>query len=69
MQIPKFGEKLTDQHIQLLEAVATSCRESIIKMVTNAQSGHPGGSLSMIDYLTVIYTFLINQTNDPVIVS
>ncbi len=69
MTIPNLGEPLNDEHIQLLNAVATSCRRSIIEMVTNAQSGHPGGSLSVIDYLALLYTFVISQHNDPVVVS
>ncbi|MCK4545570.1 transketolase, partial [candidate division WOR-3 bacterium] len=30
-------------------------RIAIIDMIFNAQSGHPGGSLSAIDILTVLY--------------
>jgi len=38
-------------------------------MVTNAQSGHPGGSLSTIDYFSTLYAFLIGQTGEKVVVS
>ncbi|MFA7277477.1 MAG: transketolase [Candidatus Gracilibacteria bacterium] len=69
MNIPHLGESLNDEQIQLLQAVSTACRRSIIEMVTNAASGHPGGSLSVIDYLALLYTFVISQNNDPVVVS
>lgn len=58
----------TDQQ-KFLEVFAKSCRRSIIEMVTNAQSGHPGGSLSTIDFLALIYVMRISATNEPVIVS
>jgi transketolase len=37
-----------------LEAIARACRVQIIRMLTHAGSGHPGGSLSVIDLLVVI---------------
>lgn len=67
--LPKLGSKLTKEHLAFLEAFSASCRRSILEMTTNAQSGHPGGSLGMIDYLSLLYTFIISQTGDPVIVS
>ncbi|MBI5200881.1 MAG: transketolase [Elusimicrobia bacterium] len=36
-------------------ALAKDFRVQIIKMLTEAGSGHPGGSLSAIDFLTVLY--------------
>src|SRR5207244_6150857 len=38
-----------------LEAIARHCRVQIIRMLTHAGSGHPGGSLSVIDILTALY--------------
>ncbi|OGK77242.1 MAG: transketolase, partial [Candidatus Rokubacteria bacterium GWA2_73_35] len=38
-----------------LEAIARECRVQIIRMLTHAGSGHPGGSLSVIDVLTALY--------------
>lgn len=69
MTIPNLGEPLNDEQLQLLAAVSMACRRSIIEMTAGAQSGHPGGSLSVIDYLTLLYTFVISQHNDPVVVS
>jgi transketolase len=37
-----------------LEAIARACRVQIIRMLTHAGSGHPGGSLSVIDMLVSI---------------
>src|SRR5262249_35460113 len=37
-----------------LEAMARACRVQIIRMLTHAGSGHPGGSLSVIDVLVAI---------------
>ena len=34
---------------------AAHVRQNIVKMVTLAQSGHPGGSLSIVDMLQVLY--------------
>lgn len=38
-------------------------------MVTNAQSGHPGGSLSSVDYLAFLYTHIIGKTGEKLVVS
>jgi len=41
--------------IQELEQMAQEVRKNIIDIVYNAKSGHPGGSLSSADILTVLY--------------
>lgn len=38
-----------------LEKIATSVRRSIVEMIHDASSGHPGGSLSAADILTYLY--------------
>lgn len=38
-----------------LKKIALESRKIILKMITEAASGHPGGSLSAIDILTVLY--------------
>jgi transketolase len=38
-----------------LEAIARQCRVQIIRMITHAGSGHPGGSNSVIDLLVTLY--------------
>lgn len=67
--LPALGEDLTDEQLAFLKAVAKSCRHTIISMLEQSQSGHPGGSLSTIDYLTLIYSFIISQTGEKVVVS
>lgn len=67
--VPKPGEKLTGEQISALRAVSKSCRHTIISMLKQSQSGHPGGSLSSIDYLTLIYSYIISRTGEKVVVS
>ena len=62
MNLPIIGQPLETEHIDLLKAFTKGARHSILQMVTNAQSGHPGGSLSTIDYFSTLYAFLIGQT-------
>ncbi len=69
MQIPALGEKLNDEQIKFLQAFSKSCRHSIIAMLKNSQSGHPGGSLSTIDYFTLLYPFILSQTGEKIVVS
>ena len=38
-----------------LESIARACRVQILRMLAHAGSGHPGGSLSVIDILTALY--------------
>ena len=38
-----------------LRDIARECRVQILRMLTHAGSGHPGGSLSVIDTLTALY--------------
>ena len=46
--------------VEALEKIANDIRKNIVKTVYNAKSGHPGGSLSCADILTVLY---FNQMN------
>ena len=41
--------------LKKLKLIATEIRKDIVDIVYNAQSGHPGGSLSCADILTVLY--------------
>jgi transketolase len=50
-----MSKKLTAEQVSQLKAYAKAIRSSIITMVTKAQSGHPGGSLSAADILTTLY--------------
>ena len=68
-QIPNPGEALSQEQISFLETFCKSCRKSLVQMVTNAQSGHPGGSLSSLDYLATLYTYILSQTGEKIVVS
>jgi transketolase len=46
-----------------LEAIARDCRVQIIRMLTHAGSGHPGGSLSVIDIVTTL--LFARMRHDP----
>lgn len=65
----KIGEKLSAEGLQAMEVLAKACRHDILQMVTNAQSGHPGGSLSEIDFLTAVYLGIISQTGEKIVFS
>lgn len=47
-----------------LEKHAKNVRVNILKMVTDAKSGHPGGSLSAADILTYLYLKEMNITKE-----
>jgi len=51
---------LNESEIKELEAFALSVRRNIVKMVHAAKSGHPGGSLSGVEVLTVLYKKCLN---------
>ncbi|MBI4975510.1 transketolase [Candidatus Peregrinibacteria bacterium] len=69
VNIPKFGDSLSEEQINFLKTFTKSCRKSILEMVTNASSGHPGGSLSSLDYLATLYAFIIGQTGEKIVIS
>ena len=69
MQLPQLGQALTDEHVGFLNAFSKACRRSIIEMTNNSQSGHPGGSLSSIDYLSLLYSFILGETGEKVVIS
>jgi transketolase len=54
---------LTDREIHSLETRANKIRESIIKMLLEAGSGHTAGPLGMADVFTALYFHILRQ--DP----
>ena len=46
---------MANPDVPKLESIAREGRVQIIRMLTHAGSGHPGGSLSVIDILTTLY--------------
>lgn len=55
---------LTAQDINELKNSALRVRRNILKMIHNSKSGHPGGSLSGADILTVLYKKCLNIPSD-----
>lgn len=54
------------ENINELERKALEIRKNIIEQVYNAQSGHPGGSLSIADIMAVLYYNELNiDENNP----
>lgn len=50
--------------IQQLQAIASQVRRDIVRMVSGANSGHPGGSLGCADFLTVLYFEMMKHNPD-----
>lgn len=50
--------------IEKLESISKKIRNDIIDMIYNAGSGHPGGSLSVVDILVAIYYDKMNLNLD-----
>ena len=50
----------------MLNKMANEARKSIIKMIYEAKSGHPGGSLSCIDILMYLYQKELKLTKDNI---
>ncbi|NQV13603.1 MAG: transketolase [Parcubacteria group bacterium] len=46
---------MTEEERQKIEDLAKEARAEILKMICRADSGHPGGSLSIVDVLAVLY--------------
>ena len=51
---------IDNEKVITLERKAKEVRIEIIKMIYKAQSGHPGGSLSAADIVTVLYFDILN---------
>ncbi|MDF1662708.1 MAG: transketolase [Planctomycetota bacterium] len=69
-------DQLTDQDHKSLSDLRRSCAGDIARMVNLAGCGHPGGSLSTLDFLLIVYSSANvdaknprNETRDRVIVS
>ena len=56
--------KLSPNQLENLTSLSKKARAAILKMTTLANSGHPGGSMSSIDYLLTLYNLAnIDQSN------
>jgi len=55
--------KPTDEKIKWMEGKANEIRRSVIEMLVEAGSGHPGGALGMADIFTALYFYILKH--DP----
>lgn len=60
---------MTQLSLAHVPSFSKACRRSILEMLYTSQSGHPGGSLSSLDFLAVLYTQRIGETHERVVVS
>ncbi len=51
----RISPTLTEKEVEMLNEKAATIRRHIIKSVSQAGSGHPGGSLSSADIITLLY--------------
>ncbi len=58
-----FNLNQAEQEIKLLAEIANKLRIDVIKMLAEAGSGHPAGSLGMADIFAVLYFAILNH--DP----
>ena len=49
-----------------IEGIANQIRQNVIRMIANANSGHPGGALSAADLITVLYFEEMDITKENV---
>ncbi len=56
--------ELTAEDINNLNTVSKKLRRYVLKMIHNAKSGHPGGALSAIDILNVLFTKIMTICPD-----
>ncbi len=47
--------QVSTQESKRLEQIATECRADILEMLEKSKSGHPGGSLSVIDIIVTLF--------------
>ena len=58
-------KKFSEIELKKIQKTANSARAAILKMTTLAKSGHPGGSLSSIDFLLVLYNLININPKKP----
>ena len=59
------AEKLDEGSLKRLSELARLARGDILKMTTLARSGHPGGSMSSIDFYLVLYSYANVHSQSP----
>ncbi len=61
------SDEMNTLSYEALHHLATDMRIDILRMIHAAASGHPGGSLSLIDLLTVLFYRHVRRTPDNVL--
>jgi transketolase len=56
---------MTEEQLVNLKAKAIEIRINILRMLTNARSGHTGGSLSAVEMLLSLYDYMNHRPDDP----
>lgn len=64
-----IGRRLGSEQVALMKAFTKDCRGMILEMLRLPQSGHPGGSLSSIDFLALLYAGIVANTGEKVVIS
>ena len=66
MTVKRFNaEKLDEVSLKRLSGLSKLARGDILKMTTLAGSGHPGGSMSSIDFYLVLYSYANVDPKNP----
>jgi transketolase len=58
-------EKLDERSLKRISGIARLARADILKMITLAGSGHPGGSMSSIDLFLILYSYANVHPQSP----
>ncbi len=66
---PEPHQTLGINRLKFLKIFTKNCRRTILGMLKTSQSGHPGGSLSSLDFLATLYAFRLSKTNEECVVS
>ena len=56
---------IADDEVRRLESIAKELRAYDIASIYAAASGHPGGTLSIIDIVAVLYFHTLKRSEDP----
>lgn len=64
-KVPGMPSPLKNHSVQELQDLSREFRVWIIEMLTEAKSGHPGGSLSAIDLITALWFNELRGASDP----
>jgi len=61
-----MSKKLNKQQLQRLRQLSNDIRVDVITMLGNAKSGHPGGSLSIVELIVALFYCIMNiDSNNP----